>query len=383
MSHSLLSPFKLRSITFANRIAVSPMCQYSAEDGFANDWHLVHLGSRAVGGAGLVVAEASAVLPEGRISNRDLGIWKDGHIPMLSRIVAFLHAQGARAGIQLAHAGRKGSVTAPFTGERLLTPEEGAWTPVAPSPIAFSPKLAVPQAIDQAGIDAVIDAFAQGARRALAAGFDLVEIHAAHGYLLHEFLSPLANQRTDSYGGSFENRARLLLQVAEAVRGAWPSHLPLSVRISATDWADGGWTIDDSVELARLLRGRGIDLIDVSSGGMVPYAQIPLAPGYQVPFAARIRAEAGISTGAVGLITDPMQANDIIGQGKADLVFLAREMLRDPYWAVHAAAALSETASWPQQYLRAAPPHSLPRVPVETHATGTFPARAASARSHE
>ena len=356
------------------------MCQYSAEDGFANDWHLVHLGSRAVGGAGLVVAEASAVLPEGRISNRDLGIWKDDHIAMLSRIVAFLHAQGARAGIQLAHAGRKGSVTAPFTGERLLTREEGAWTPVGPSAIAFSPKHAVPRALDADGIRDVVDAFARGAKRALAAGFDLIEIHAAHGYLLHEFLSPLANQRTDAYGGSFENRIRLLLEVVDAVRGAWPVHLPLSVRISATDWAEGGWAIDDSVELARLLHGRGVDLIDVSSGGMVPGAQIPIAPGYQVSFAARIRAEAGIATAAVGMITEPTQANDIIEQGDADFVFLAREMLRDPYWAVHTAAALSEPTSWPQQYLRAAPAHSLTRMAAEGSATGSFSARAAAAQ---
>jgi 2,4-dienoyl-CoA reductase-like NADH-dependent reductase (Old Yellow Enzyme family) len=345
------------------------MCQYSAEDGFANDWHLVHLGSRAVGGAGLVIAEASAVVAEGRISNRDLGIWKDEHIPTLARIAAFLHAQGARAGIQLAHAGRKGGVTAPFTGERLLTAEEGGWTPVAPSAIAFSPKLAVPQALEQAGIEAVIAAFAEGARRALRAGFDLIEIHAAHGYLLHEFLSPLANQRTDAYGGSFENRARLLLQVTDAVRSAWPAHLPLWVRISATDWAEGGWTIDDSVALARWLREREVDLIDVSSGGMVPHAQIPVAPGYQVPFAARIRAEAGIPTAAVGMITEPTQANRIIAEGAADMVLLAREMLRDPYWAVHAAAALSEPTSWPQQYLRAAPPHSLTREAVGAHAS--------------
>lgn len=356
------------------------MCEYSSEDGFANDWHLVHLGSRAVGGAGLVITEAAAVLPEGRISNRDLGIWKDEHIPMLARIAAFLHGQGARAGVQIAHAGRKASVTAPFTGERLLTVEEGAWTPVAPSAIAFSPKYATPQALDRAGIHAVIAAFAQAAHRALTAGFDVVEIHAAHGYLLHEFLSPLANQRSDEYGGSFENRSRLLLEVVDSVRGAWPAHLPLLVRISASDWAEGGWTIDDSVALARLLRTRGVDLIDVSSGGMVPHAQIALAPGYQVPFAARIRAEAAIPTGAVGLITEPTQADGIIAQGQADLVLLAREMLRDPYWPVHAAAALSEPASWPEQYLRAAPPHSIPRSPIESLPSGTVAGRAASAK---
>ncbi len=340
------------------------MCQYSSHDGFATDWHLVHLGARAQGGAGLVMVEASAVVPEGRISIADLGIWKDDHIPALARIAAFLHSQGARAGIQLAHAGRKGSMTAPFTGERLLTLEEGAWTPVAPSAVAFSPKYAVPHALDQAGIDAIVAAFARAARRALTAGFDFVEIHAAHGYLLHEFLSPLSNQRTDQFGGSFENRARLVLEVVRAVRTAWPAHLPLSVRISATDWAEGGWTADDSVQLAGLLREREVDIIDVSSGGLVPHAQIPAAPGYQVPFAARIRREAGIPTAAVGMITKPTQANGIIENSEADLVLLAREMLRDPYWALHAASALSDLTSWPQQYLRAAPLHSATRAPV-------------------
>jgi len=345
------------------------MCQYSSEDGFATDWHLVHLGSRAVGGAGLVIIEASAVLPEGRISSADLGIWKDDHIPMLARIASFLHSQGSRAGIQLAHAGRKGSMTPPFHGERLLAAAEGGWTPVAPSAIAFSPRYAVPRALDQSGIDAVVAVFAQAARRAHAAGFDLVEIHSAHGYLLHEFLSPLSNQRTDAYGGSFENRTRLLLQVVDAVRGVWSTHLPLSVRISATDWAEGGWTIEDSVQLAKLLREHHVDLVDVSSGGLVPNAQIPAAPGYQVPFAARIRTEAGIATAAVGMITEPTQANAVIGEGQADLVLLAREMLRDPYWAVHAAAGLSEPASWPIQYLRAAPVHSAARAPLEVSAS--------------
>ena len=341
------------------------MCQYSSQDGFATDWHLVHLGSRAVGGAGLVIVEASAVLPEGRISPGDLGIWKDDHIPMLERIVSFLHSQGARAGIQIAHAGRKGSMAPPFTGEHLVTEAEGGWIPVAPSPIPFSPKYAVPRELDQAGINAVVAAFAEAASRGLAAGFDLVEIHAAHGYLFHEFLSPLSNRRTDAYGGSFENRTRLLLEVVDAVREVWPDHLPVSVRISATDWADGGWTIDDSVELARKLREHGVDIVDVSSGGLVPQAQIPVAPGYQVPFAARIRNEAGIPTAAVGMITEPAQADAVIGQGEADVVLLAREMLRDPYWAAHAASALSESASWPKQYLRAAPPHSAPRTATE------------------
>lgn len=341
------------------------MCQYSAEDGFANDWHLVHIGARAQGGAGLVMLEASAVLPEGRISSADLGIWEDHHIPALARIASFVHSQGARVGIQLAHAGRKASVTAPFGGERLLTAEEGAWTPVAPSPIAFSLRHAMPRELDPAAIDAIVEAFAQAAHRALTAGFDLVEIHAAHGYLLHEFLSPLANHRIDAYGGSFENRIRLVLRVVDAVRNEWPEHLPLSVRISATDWAEGGWAIDDSVELARALRVRGVDIVDVSSGGMVPDAKVPVAPGYQVPFAARIRSEAGIPTIAVGMITEPGQANSIIESSQADLVLLAREMLRDPYWPLHAAVALSEPSAWPQQYLRAAPPHSPARTPLQ------------------
>jgi 2,4-dienoyl-CoA reductase-like NADH-dependent reductase (Old Yellow Enzyme family) len=341
------------------------MCQYSSQDGFATDWHLVHLGARAQGGAGLVTLEASAVNPEGRISPGDLGIWKDEHVPALQRIASFIHSQGARAGIQLAHAGRKASMSIPFKGEHLLTPEQGGWQPVAPSAIAFSPTYAVPLALEQAGIDAVIEAFRQAALRALAAGFDFVEIHAAHGYLLNEFLSPLSNHRTDAYGGAFENRTRLILQVVDAVRSAWPAHLPLFTRISAVDWAEGGWTIDDSVQLARLLRDHGVDLVDCSSGGLVPGAKIPVAPGYQVPFAAAIRRETGIPTAAVGMITDPAQANGIVANGEADLVFLARELLRDPYWPLHAAAVLDESASWPEQYLRAAPRHS----PARSEAT--------------
>jgi 2,4-dienoyl-CoA reductase-like NADH-dependent reductase (Old Yellow Enzyme family) len=364
MSHPLFSPFQLRSVEFANRIGVSPMCQYSSEDGFAADWHLVHLGSRAQGGAGLVILEASAVIPEGRISSGDLGIWKDDHIPALKRIVSFLHSQGARAGIQLAHAGRKASMSVPFAGERLLLPAEGGWQPVAPSALAFSPSYAVPQALDQAGIDAVIKAFRQAASRALAAGFDFVEIHAAHGYLLHQFLSPLANQRTDAYGGSFENRTRLVLEVVDAVRGVWPDDLPLFVRISATDWFDGGWNLDESVQLARLFRNHGVDLVDVSSGGQVPDAKIPVGAGFQVGFAAKIRREAGIPTATVGLITDPGLADSIVAKGNADLVLLGRELLRDPNWPVHAAAALGEPASWPAQYLRAAPHNSPARTPV-------------------
>jgi 2,4-dienoyl-CoA reductase-like NADH-dependent reductase (Old Yellow Enzyme family) len=355
MTQPLFAPLKLRSVTFPNRIGVSPMCQYSSVDGFANDWHLVHLGARAQGGAGLVMTEASAVLAEGRISDGDLGIYKDEHVPKLKQIVSFLHTQGAKAGIQLAHAGRKGSMSVPFGGERLLKSDEGGWTPLAPSAVAFSADYAVPQALDEAGIQAVVSAFALAAHRADAAGFDVIEIHGAHGYLLHEFLSPFANKRTDKYGGSFENRTRLILEVAQAVRAAWPDRLPLFVRISATDWVEGGWTVDESVELARLLGNAGVDLVDCSSGGQTPSAKIPVGPGFQVPFATKIRKETGVPTAAVGLITDPGQANAIIANGEADMVLLAREMLRDPYWPVHAAAALGETASWPVQYLRAAP----------------------------
>jgi 2,4-dienoyl-CoA reductase-like NADH-dependent reductase (Old Yellow Enzyme family) len=340
------------------------MCQYSSQDGFANDWHLVHLGSRAVGGAGLVIVEASAVTPQGRITPADMGIWKEEHIPNLARIVRFVNMQGARAGIQLAHAGRKASMCPPFQGERLLTAEEGGWTTVAPSAISFSEKYSQPEALDKTGIEAIREAFVAAARRAQAAGFDFLEIHSAHGYLLHEFLSPLSNQRTDEYGGSFDNRVRLLREVTSAVRKAWPEQLPLSVRISATDWVEGGWTIDDSVRLAKMLRELGVDIIDCSSGGNVPNVKIPVAPGYQVPFAARIKKEAGIATAAVGMITEPGQANRIIAEGEADLVLLAREMLRDPYFAVHAAATMNEPAAWPEQYLRAAPPHSQPRAPI-------------------
>jgi 2,4-dienoyl-CoA reductase-like NADH-dependent reductase (Old Yellow Enzyme family) len=365
MSHPLFSPLQLRSLEFRNRIGVSPMCEYSSEDGFANDWHLVHLGCRAQGGAAVVILEASAVVPEGRITPSDLGIWKDEHIPNLERIARFIHSQGARAAMQLAHAGRKASMSPPFDKERLLTPSEGGWLPVAPSAVAFAPGYAVPAALDKAGIAAVLEAFRQAARRALRAGFDFVEIHGAHGYLIHQFLSPLANQRVDEYGGSLDNRSRLALEVVDAVRAEWPNHLPLFMRISATDWAEGGWNIDESVELARHLREHGVDLVDTSSGGMVPYAKIPAAPGFQVPFAARIRREAGVATAAVGMITEPAQADAIIASGEADLVFLARQMLRDPYWPVHAAAALGETASWPRQYLRAAPQGSTARTASE------------------
>ncbi len=362
MTAPLFSPFQLRSVEFRNRIGVSPMCQYSSDDGFANDWHLVHLGSRAQGGAGLVSTEATAVLPEGRISPADLGIWKDEHIPNLRRIAEFIHTQGSRAGIQLAHAGRKGSTASPFEPRgTTVALNEGGWQPVAPSAIAFAPDYPMPVALDEAGIRAVVEGFRHAARRALEAGFDFVEIHAAHGYLLHEFLSPLSNHRDDAYGGSFDNRIRIVLEVVDAVRNVWPERLPLFVRISATDWADGGWNADESVELAKRLREHGVDLVDASSGGLVPNAKIPAAPGFQVEFAARIRREAGIATAAVGLITEPAQANAIVAEDEADLVFLARAMLRDGYWPVHAAAALGEHASWPKQYLRAAPQGSTAR----------------------
>ena len=364
MSQPLFTPFSLRSVTFPNRIGVSPMCQYSSEDGFANDWHLVHLGSRAQGGAGLVMMEASAVTAEGRISIADLGIWKDEHVPGLERIARFVHGQGARVGIQLAHAGRKASMSSPFGGEHLLSAEEGGWQPVAPSAVAFGPGYATPRALENSEIAGVVRAFAEAARRALTAGFDFVEIHGAHGYLIHEFLSPLANKRTDEYGGSLQNRARFGLEVAEAVRAAWPENLPLLMRISATDWVEGGWTVDESVELARGLKERGVDLVDVSSGGMTPDAKIAVGPGFQAPFAARIRKEAGVATAAVGMITEPEQANALVAEGSADMVMLARQMLRDPYFAVHAAEALGETASWPKQYLRAAPRGSVAREMV-------------------
>ena len=336
------------------------MCQYSADDGFANDWHLVHLGGRAQGGPGLVMLEASAVVPEGRITPADLGIYKDEHIAGLRNIASFIHGQGVRAGIQLAHAGRKASMDVPWAGEKVVPADQGGWQPVAPSAIKFAPGYAEPRELDQAGIDAIVAAFAAAAHRAQAAGFDFVEIHGAHGYLLNEFLSPLANHRTDSYGGSFENRTRLMLQVVDAVRSAWPAERPLFVRISATDWMEGGWTLDDSVRLAGLLSEHGVDLVDASSGGAVPNAKIAVGPAYQAPFAARIRKEAGIATAAVGMITDPAQANGLIADGSADIVLLAREMLRDPYWPLHAAQALGDTVSWPVQYLRAGP-HGSPR----------------------
>jgi 2,4-dienoyl-CoA reductase-like NADH-dependent reductase (Old Yellow Enzyme family) len=366
MTPHLFSPIRFRGVTLPNRISVSPMCQYSSTDGFANDWHLVHLGARAAGGAGLVFTEATAVLPEGRITPNDLGIWKDEHIAPLKRIVEFLHGQGAHAGMQLAHAGRKASMNRPWDGERLLAPAEGGWTEVAaPSAVAFSDTYAKPHELNKEGIAAVKQGFAAAAQRALAAGFDVIELHSAHGYLLHEFMSPLSNQRTDEYGGSFENRIRLVVETVDALRAVWPEHLPLFVRISATDWTEGGWDIAQSVELARVLKQHGVDLVDTSSGGNVPGAKIPTGPGYQVPFAAQIRREAGIATAAVGQITEAAQADTIIRAGESDLVQLAREMLRDPYWPLHAAEVLNVDISWPAQYLRAAHRTSVARKPVE------------------
>lgn len=350
---TLFSPLKIKDVELRNRIAVSPMCQYSAKDGFANDWHLVHLGSRAVGGAGLVIVEAPAVSPEGRITPDDLGIWTDEHVAPLRRIVDFIHAQGSVAGIQVAHAGRKASKTSPWNGDRFLDLEEGGWHTVAPSAMPFSEGDRLPHALTPEGIENVIIDFHAAAKRALDAGFKVLEIHGAHGYLLHEFLSPLSNLRTDNYGGSFENRTRLLLEVTEAVRLVWPEEYPLFVRISSTDWVEGGWTGSDSVKLATLLKEKGVDLIDCSSGGNIPNVKIPAGPDYQVEFAEAVRKGAGIMTGAVGIITMPEQAERIIAGERADIVLLARELLRDPYFPLHAAKALGEDIQWPVQYERA------------------------------
>ena len=351
MAH-LFEPLTLRSVTLKNRLVVSPMCQYSAQDGFANDWHLVHLGSRAVGGAGLIIQEATAVSPEGRISPEDLGIWRDEHVPMLRRINDFIVAQGSVPGVQLAHAGRKASTFSPWTGSGAVPEAAGGWPVVGPDGNAFADNYPVPQALDAAGIQKVVADFRAAAQRALAAGFQVIELHAAHGYLLHEFLSPLSNQRRDAYGGAFDNRVRLLLAVVAATREVWPEHLPLIVRISATDWTAGGWHADESVQLAALLKTRGVDLIDCSTGGNVPKAAIPVGPGYQVPFAERIRQEAGILTGAVGLITTSAEAEAIIAGGQADLVLLAREFLREPYFPLVAAQELGVAIEWPAQYQR-------------------------------
>jgi 2,4-dienoyl-CoA reductase-like NADH-dependent reductase (Old Yellow Enzyme family) len=353
MTH-LFDQFKLRGVILPHRIAVSPMCQYSSVDGYPNDWHLVHLGSRAVGGASLVFTEATAVLADGRISPQDLGIWKDAHTESFAPIVRFLHNQGSVAGIQLAHAGRKAGVAAPWDGNHPLAHSEGGWTPVGPSPIPFSERYETPQELSEDGIRGIIRAFVDATRRSLEAGFEVIEIHAAHGYLLQEFLSPLSNHRTDRYGGCFDNRIRILCEVATEIRKVLPDRLPLFVRISATDWDENGWTVDDSVELARRLGPLGVDLVDCSSGNLVPGAKIPTTPGFQVPFAERIRREAGVRTAAVGLIREAAQADQIIRQGQADMVLLARQLLREPHWPLKAARELGVKIDWPVQYARAA-----------------------------
>jgi 2,4-dienoyl-CoA reductase-like NADH-dependent reductase (Old Yellow Enzyme family) len=347
----LLSPLAIRGITFRNRIVMSPMCQYSAEEGLVNDWHLVHLGSRAVGGVALVFVEATAVTRDGRISPGDTGIWSDEHIEPLARIARFVHSQGAVAGIQLAHAGRKASCEAPWLGgASLKTPEQGGWPVVGPSAEPFAPGDPVPSELDERGISDIVGAFEAAARRAVAAGFRVIEVHAAHGYLLHEFLSPLSNKRTDAYGGSLENRLRLPLAVVAGVRRTMPDELPLFVRISATDWVDGGWDVEQSVEFSRRAKGLGVDLIEVSSGGVIPKVRIPVGTGYQVPFARQIHKDAAIKTGAVGLITEPQYANQLVTGGDADLVFIGRELLREPYWALKAQHALGEEPAWPVPY---------------------------------
>jgi len=355
MSNMLFSPLRLRDVTLPNRIAVAPMCQYSAQDGFVNDWHLVHLGSRAVGGAGLVIMEATAVMPEGRITPADLGIWKDEHIAPLQRITRFIEQQGSVPGIQLAHAGRKASAKRPWDGAPgSVAAAEGGWVTVSPSAVAFDEGFTTPHALSVDEIHAITQAFVDAARRAHQAGFKVAELHGAHGYLGHQFLSPISNQRTDQYGGSFDNRIRFLMETATAVRAGWPQELPLLVRLSATDWADGGWTADETVALSARLREVGVDLVDVSSGGNLAAASIPVGPGYQTGFAARVKQEAKVASGAVGLITDAAQAEHVLRTGQADLVLLARELLRDPYWPLHAANQLREDVAWPPQYVRAA-----------------------------
>ena len=350
----LFETLKLRGLTLKNRITVSPMCMYSSRDGFANDWHLVHLGSRACGGAALVFTEATAVEPEGRISPEDLGLWKDDHIDFLKRVTDFIKSQGGAPGIQLAHAGRKASTYSPQTGKEGMVPkEQGGWTPLAPSPIPFNPGDPPPAELTIEGIQRIVRKFQEAATRALAAGFEVVEVHAAHGYLLDEFLSPISNQRKDAYGGTFNYRTRLLREVVGATRKVWPEDKPVFVRLSVTDWKEPeGWTVEQSVELAKILKGMRVDLIDCSSGGLAPDAKVPAAPGYQIPFAERIRREAGIATGAVGLITTATQAEQTIRDGQADLVFMAREFLRDPYFPLHAAAELGHDIAWPKQYAR-------------------------------
>jgi 2,4-dienoyl-CoA reductase-like NADH-dependent reductase (Old Yellow Enzyme family) len=351
---NLFTPLRIKGIELKNRIVVSPMCEYSSVDGFANDWHLVHLGSRAVGGAALIIMEATAVSPEGRITPDDLGIWKDEHLDKLKQIVAFIESQGSIAGTQLAHAGRKASTSSPWKGGKALpstNPE--AWQTVAPSAIPFHDGDPAPLALDKVGLEKVVNDFVAATQRAIKVGFKVIEIHAAHGYLIHQFLSPLSNRRNDEYGGSFENRIRLLIEVTEAIKKVWPEELPLFVRISATDWTEGGWTAEDSVKLAEVLKNRGVDLIDCSTGGNVPHAKIPVGPGYQVDFAEKIKQQAGILTGAVGMITTPEQAEEIVSSGKADVIIMARQLLRDPYFPLHAAKALGADVNWPVQYERA------------------------------
>lgn len=348
----LFSPIIIKSIQFKNRIVVSPMCQYSSVDGFATDWHLVHLGSRAVGGAGLIITEATGVSPEGRISSEDLGIWKDEHIEKLSQITAFISAQGCVPGVQLAHAGRKASTAVPWKGRAEVPQDQGGWQTFSASAVPFSDTYPKPLALDAAGIDKVVSDFTAAAKRALQAGFKVIEIHAAHGYLVHQFLSPLSNHRTDEYGGSFENRIRLLLRIIDSIRTVWPADLPLFTRISATDWAAGGWNADEAVQLANILKGKGIDLIDVSTGGLAVNQQIPVGPAYQLPFASRIKRETGILTGTVGMITNSIQAETILVNGDADMVIMAREILRNPYFPLEAARDLKESIAWPVQYER-------------------------------
>ena len=346
----LFSPLALRGVEFRNRIFVSPMCQYSSEDGLPSDWHLVHLGSRAVGGAGLILVEATGVCPEGRISSADSGLWSTKHTQAFRPIVEFIKKQGCAPGIQIAHAGRKASTAPPWDGGRALAPENGGWTPLAPSPIAFDEGNAVPREMPREEITTAVGYWARAARLAADAGFEVLELHFAHGYLVHEFLSPLSNRRGDDYGGSLENRMRLALEITAEVRKAWPDRLPLFARISATDWVDGGWALPDSLELCRRLKMLGVDLIDCSSGGAAAKARVPAGPGYQAVFSQEIRREIGIATGAVGLITEPAQAEKIVASGQADAVLLARELLRDPYWPLHAAAALGVEVAWPKQY---------------------------------
>lgn len=349
----LFSSLTIKNINLKNRVAISPMCQYSAVDGFANDWHLVHLGSRAVGGAALIIQEATAVSPEGRITPADLGLYHDSQIEKLQQITGFIHHQGAVAAIQLAHAGRKASCASPSNGGKQLQTEGGGWKTVSASPLSFNPEDRAPEELDAAGIKKVISDFKNAAERAFKAGYLVIEIHAAHGYLIHQFLSPLSNLRKDNYGGSFENRIRLLLEIITEVQTVWPKNLPLFVRISATDWVDGGWDTEEAVKLSAILKEMGVDLIDCSSGGLVPYARIPLGPGYQVKFAQQIKKETGLKTAAVGLITDALQAEEILKNDQADLILIARESLRNPYFALNTAKEFEDDIEWPIQYLRA------------------------------